>query len=304
MKSQFASIFILLVAVTGSAYAQVPGAMGAGALEKVKGLGTPSTKNKITTYYSPGYEKRAKEIQPIIEDAIRFYEKKLGIKMDLGIAILDRAQWVKVAQAPYGLPYVSSAPHVAFLPATGDGVIAADIIKAKPYIGVDTITRLEHLGYTYEEAANKLVDLIGLHELGHTYAAAMGIEPGTPNRWFGEFFASYFAYAYLREKEPKLGQLFEIMTAGSAAIGPKPKFSTLEDFEKLYADVGPANYNWYQGKFMELVVKTYSSAGRGFITKAVSAFKDDNGSKSIDEVIDRLEKITPVFREWSKDKRN
>ena len=271
-------------------------------LDEVKKLGTASIHKLTTAYYSPGYKKRAREIQPIIDDAMRFYQKKVGMKMELSLAILDRTQWEKVSKVPYGLPYVSSAPHVAFLPATSDGVIAADIIKAKPFIPADTIRQLQKLGYTYEEATNKLVDLIGLHELGHTYSVAMGIEAGTPNRWFFEFFASYFAYAYLREKQPKLAKVFEIMTAGAAAIGPKPKYTTLEDFEQLYADVGPGNYNWYQGTFMILVVKTYAAAGIGFIPKATAAFKDDNGSKPIDVVLDRLEKIAPTFVEWSKDK--
>jgi hypothetical protein len=61
-----------------------------------------------------------------------------------------------------------------------------------------------------------LVDLISLHELGHAYSVRLGLRPPRPNKWFSEFLASYFAYAYLREKRPKLAALFYAMAADLA----------------------------------------------------------------------------------------
>jgi hypothetical protein len=168
-------------------------------LERVRDLKNPSAKNKVTFYYSPGYERRVKEIRPLVQDAMRFYERRLNLKVDLSVAVLTKSQWEQITPIPYGLPWVSPAPHVAFLPATGDGVVASGLLKSKEFATPGILRKLKSSGHTFEQAAAKTVDLIALHELGHVYAIQIGIRPPRPSKWFSEFLASYFAYAYLRE---------------------------------------------------------------------------------------------------------
>jgi hypothetical protein len=276
-------------------------AQDAQTLEKVQNLKTPALKNKITVYYSPSYKQRAKEIQPLIEDAMRFYEQKLNLRVDLKVAVLDRTQWQQITPIPYGLPWVSDAPHVAFLPATADGVVAADTLRLKEFFTPAMMQKIKSSGFTFEQAAEKTVDLIGLHELGHTYAQQIGIVPPRPNKWFNEFMASYFAYAYLREKKPKLATLFQTMTADMALVTPPQKHTTLDDFERLYVEVGPANYGWYQGKFFERVVEVYDAKGVSFIGDVRKAFPaDEKETLTIETVLQRSEKIAPGFINWSK----
>jgi hypothetical protein len=302
MKKRFLQrVFLagVLGVLTFSASAQ-----DAKTLEKVQNLKTPSLKNKITVYYSPGYKKRAKEIQPLIEDAMRFYEQKLNLKVDLSVAVLEKAQWQQVTPIPYGLPWVSDAPHVAFLPATADGVVVSDTLKSKEFFTPAMLQKIKSSGFSFEQAAEKTVDLIGLHELGHTYSQQIGIISPRPNKWFNEFMASYFAYAYLREKRPKLATLFHTMTADMAAVTPKQKHTTLDDFERLYVEVGPANYGWYQGKFFERVAQVYEAKGLSFIEEVRKTFPgDEKETLTIDVVLERSEKIAPGFISWSKDLR-
>ena len=279
-------------------------AQDAKTLEKVQNLKTPSLKNKIIVYYSPEYKKRAKEIQPLVEDAMRFYERKLNLKVDLSVAVLDEAQWQQVTPIPYGLPWVSDAPHVAFLPATADGVVASDTLKLKEFFTPTMLQKIKSSGFNFEQAAEKTVDLIGLHELGHTYSRQIGIVPPRPNKWFNEFMASYFAYAYLREKRPKLATLFHTMTADMALVTPKQKHTTLDDFERFYVEVGPANYGWYQGKFFERVAQVYDAKGLSFIEEVRKAFPgNEKETLTIEVVLERSEKIAPGFISWSKDLR-
>jgi hypothetical protein len=147
-----------------------------------------------------------------------------------------------------------------------------------------------------------MVDLIGLHELGHTYAVSLGLIPPRPNKWFSEFMASYIAYAYLRAKRPKLATLFYVMAADLAVEGPRPKHTSLADFERLYAGVGPKNYGWYQGKFFQRVAQVYDAKGLSFIDKVLRAFPSSEGQTlPVDVVMRRLEKISPGFIDWSKD---
>ena len=237
---------VLLIAFPSHAQEEVT------ALRKVQSLKNPSFTNRITVYYSPGYQKRAKDLQPMIEEAMGFYERKLKTGAELALAVLTQDQWKQVRAVPYGLPNVSSPPHVVFLPATADGVVTADALSLKNNLSPETLKKLASSGYTFDQAAVKFVDLIGLHELGHTYAVSLGLVPPRPNKWFGEFLASYFAYAYLHEKRPKLATLFYVIAADLALEGPRPKYTSLEDFERLYSGVGPKNYGWYQGRFLRV----------------------------------------------------
>ena len=269
-------------------------------LAKVQNLNTPKIHKKITVYYSSGHEARARAVQPLIEDAMEFYDRKLRLKSDLAVALLDRADWEKITQIPYGLPWFSDPPHVAFLPATSDGVVATDTIRKKSTMPVAAIKELERLGFDYEQATDKTVELIGLHELGHVYGQLLGFKTGQPNKWFGEFFASYFAYTYLSAKQPKLARVFEIMTSERAEITPTPRYTSLEDFEKLYAGVGPDNYGWYQGKFMGRVVEVHRSKGINFIKRADAAFPPEEGVLPVDVVLSRLDGIASGFTAWAK----
>jgi hypothetical protein len=94
------------------------------------------------------------------------------------------------------------------------------------------------------------------------------------------------------------------MAADLALEGPRPKYTSLEDFERLYSGVGPKNYGWYQGKFFQRVAQVYDAKGLSFIAEVLKAFPAAEGeSLPVDVVLQRLEKISPGFIEWSKDLR-
>jgi hypothetical protein len=292
---------ILCIAVWLMLVAEPAKAQGSKALENVKSLNAPSSTNKIRVYYSPGYEKRALEMRSLIEDAMRFYERKLNLKVELSLAVLTKLQWNQVEAGPYGLPWVSSSPHVAFLPATAtEGVVTADALSRKSNASPATLKKIKSSGYSFEDGAEKFVDLIGLHELGHTYAISLGLRPPHPSKWFSELVASYFAYAYLRERHPKLATLFYAMTADLVAGSPKPKYTSLADFERV-ADIEPGNYSWYQGKFFQRVGQVYDAKGLSFFADVRKAFPPgEKESPSLEIVLQRLEQISPGFIEWSK----
>ena len=295
LRSLRALVFVgFLVALNVSASAQ-----DAQTLKRVQNLKTPSLKNKITVYYSDGFKKRAEDVLALIEGGMRFYEKELSLDVDLSVAVLDKAQWEQITQIPYGLPWVSDAPHVAFLPAAG-GIVAAGTLRSKPLATPSILEKLKASGFTFDQAAEKTVDLIGLHELGHAYSQQIGVVPPRPNKWFNEFLASYFAYAYLKAKRPKLAALFETMTVDMAGATPNPKYTKLEDFERLYAEVGPDNYGWFQAKFFERVVRVHDVRGLSFIADVRRAFPaGEKDELSIDVVLERSEKIAPGFITWS-----
>jgi len=80
----------------------------------------------------------------------------------------------------------------------------------------------------------------------------------------------------------------------------KQKYTSLQDFEKFYSDVGPENYVWFQSNFSQLAKQIYDLKGFSFIeTLRKNPFPEKN-ALPIEYVLQRLEKITPGFIEWSK----
>lgn len=249
------------------------------------------SKGKIEIHFAAGYEHRAKEVRPLIEEMIDFYQERLDLRQQFSVAILTKEQWTKnLGLIPYGLPFVRD--NVAFLPATNDGAITAGAIAMRPIVSAATKKKIRDSGYDFDAAAMKFTDIIGLHELGHVYTHAYGIEPGS--KWFTEFLASYFAYAFLQERRPKLARLFIVMAADVYFDGLKsPQFTRLADFERLYLGVGVDNYAWFQGKFLVLGSKVYRKQKLKVLINLKAADIGNNVE------FEALEKVSPGIKKWA-----
>lgn len=268
-------------------------------LQAVRELGAASLPGKFTCYYSAGYEERAKELSKQIESAQRFYEDMLEIKAEFALAVLDRRDWERVApEMPFGLPSVSPDPPVILLPATVDGVVVEGAKALRERASAATLAKIEAAGFDFDSGAEKLIDLIALHELGHVLTLAYGIRP--PDHWSNEFLASYFAYAYLQLEDPRLATLFVAITHDlECRDGTRPKHTSLEDFDRLYSQVGPANYGWYQGEFLGRVEQVYQARKLGFLESVRSAYpKAKDKGDPPRAFLERLERICPGFVEW------
>ena len=270
-------------------------------LQEVQKMNLRSDKGKITVYYASGYEKRAADVRSLVEEMVSFYEKKLALKEDFSVAILTEEQWAKYTPKylpvlPYGLPFVEE--NVAFLPADNKGAVTVGAMALIASVLPATLKKIKQSGYDFDEGAMKFTDLIGLHELGHVYTVAYGIKPS--NKWFNEFLASYFAYAFLREKHPKLAKLMQAMATDVYNNAIKPEHTSFADFERLYLGVGVANYGWYQGKFVEKGAQIYDTQKLSFLADVKKAFPAEEKEKVSEETtLERLEKISPGITQWS-----
>jgi hypothetical protein len=300
METAFALMFAALMSLQQQAPPAPLGADARDLLKSIQALGLTSSRNVITVYYPEGHEARALRLRALLEDAAAFYERELGVREEIHLAVLLPAQWDRVIPwQPYGIPGVAGTPQVAFLPATDDNLAANDASSIRANVSDEAIAQIEASGMSYDEAARRYVDLVGLHELGHTYARAFGIN--VPSRWAGEMLATYFAYAYLRAHDPKQAEVWDgILRGYRDAV--KPAHTTLADFERLYFGVGPQNYIWYQGRFQQMVRRAHDAQGVGFLRAVRDAFPaSETGTVSPEETLRRFEKILPGFREWAKD---
>lgn len=267
-------------------------------LREVQAWNLPSSKNIVTAYYSTGFERKVEDVRPLTEEMMRFYNKKLNINDSFVIVILSREQWSKyLPDFPYGLLIVWKG--VAFIPATADGVLNRGTMALKDKVSTSTIKKIEKCGYTFDEAARRYTDLILLHELGHSYTKAYGINTMN-NQMLTEFTASYFAHAFLKQKHEKLALLFSAMVTDIYLEAYQPKYTSLQDFERLFLNVGADNYSWYQAHFLQKGAEIYKTKKLTFLRELKQSFPIESKEKLTDDsILERLEKLSPGFINWS-----
>ena len=279
-----------------------------------------SSTNKITVYYSPQYEKKALELRSMLEDMMLYFNDRLKVKMNFTLAVLDEPQWNRVVsvmqrrdiftlemdkpsglepfRVPYGIPLSSTPPNIVFIPATADNQPTKNILNVKSTAPDFVFKEIQASGLTYEEAAQKMPDLIGFHEVGHNYVDEYGIH--ATNSWLREFLAHYFAFTFLSEKYPKTARLF-LGLHETLIAGIKPKHTSLIDLNNMGTGVGAENYGWYQAQLLRMVARVYKKKGFSFIPDMRKAFPmSEKDSVSMEVELQRLEKIYPGFVEWSK----
>jgi hypothetical protein len=263
-----------------------------------------------TYFYSPGAEARANSIASLMENAGDFFHKEINFTPATKLYILLPEHWKEFAAPPlhdvYGFPHnidetqlaVAAAdndfwrsflPPVEQLPAT----LAGEVKKAygKP-------------DGTY--SMMPFFDLLALHEMGHSYTSQAGLM--MQRYWMGELFVNIMLHTYVAEQQPELLPALEtfpdmVVGAGSAEY----KFTTLEDFEKLYTTLGmgPKNYGWYQSGFHVAAKEIYNAGGKDVMVKLWNALKSHQENMT-DEAFAMMlqtevhQTVADVYWNWNK----
>lgn len=270
---------------------------GSPELERVKALPVETVDVGLQVFYSHGYRSRAEAMGREISAARAFFERRLGTDVEIKLALLDPEDYARAEMGrPYGLPFISNG--LAFLPAdTESGAVLADYLRFGATASPGVLEALASIGLTYEEAAERMVDLIGLHELGHAQAGAFGIRPTQP--WFNELIASFFAYAFMREMAPEAAVVWDAVTRAGRE-GYDPIHTSLDDLNRLYIGVGVSNYSWYQNTFQAWIGPLYETHGLGFLALVRDRLQSlDEVPESSIELLRVLEEVAPGFVAWS-----
>ncbi|WDV46810.1 hypothetical protein PV797_03720 [Clostridiaceae bacterium M8S5] len=250
---------------------------------------------KLRVKYSKGYLEKATAQYNLLKQMKEFYNEKKGFNLTVEVNLLYREAWEKKYDLPYGLPFVMLEEiSVIVLPATEDGIVVESMLVFKDIVPQNIKDILSEINYSYEDAVKQFPDLIGLHEIGHT----LTIENGNDNlnNWFNEFMATYFAYAFMRNKAPELAKLWEANAYITYLDGSKPEYTSMDALDEVYCDMPVPNYDWYQKQFTLLAEKVYDAMGLDFIDSVRDAFGNDEVKG--DETFDRLRTISPIFDEW------
>ena len=270
--------------------------------KKVQNLKLDSTNVGELVYYSEGYLDRAELISIQLKKARTFYLDQLGIDVKVKIALLDTIDYHKVSHPiPYGMPFVNN--KLIFLPA--DISTGAVIDMYAPFsnaISEEAKSNLKDLEMDFGNALNRMVDLIGLHELGHVQNSAMDID--TKQSWFDEFMASYFGYAFMQNNDPSLAVIWDVITH-AGFDGYTPKHVSLDVFNELYFGVGVGDYVWFQNAFQERIRVVYAAKGLDFIGLVKEKLADSSFKPATaKELLEKLEEIEPGFLTWADSLKN
>jgi hypothetical protein len=282
-KSDLRIVMILLFVLASSCSSPAPSA-----LEKITHLNLNTIDGNVKTYYSNGYETRARKILELLHQSLKFFEDNFNIRQSFTLAVIDSSNWGQITSIPYGLPFVSGPPYVVCIPANSDNVLSGIVAEAIDQYGLNA-----HYGMTKEEIVSLFVSLIGFHELGHIYTNEFGIS--FPNRWTFEFAATYFAYFYLEQNFPVQGGIW-IDVSKILEKELNPHYTSLNDFERMYVRVGVENYAWYQVVFLLRVREVYMEQGIGFLEK-LKGHQWPSASES--EYLNDMESISPGFITWA-----
>jgi len=257
-------------------------------LDKVRSLDLNSMNGNIETYFSAGYKDQAVANLNLLHDSIEFFEQNAGVDQTFSIAVIDSISWVKITSIPYGLPFVSGPPYIVCIPANSENILSNIIENV-----IDGYEFNATYGMTNKEIVDLFVSLIGFHELGHIYASSYGAS--FPNKWTFEFAATYFAYFYLDQNNPKARDIW-IDVSKIIIKEVNPRYTSLEVFERKYTEVGVKNYAWYQVAFLLQVDELYKQQGKSFL-KNLQNYNWSSTSKT--EYLDEMDEIGSGFSQWA-----
>ncbi|MCM8569331.1 hypothetical protein NE848_08065 [Gramella jeungdoensis] len=270
-------------------------------LEKIRALDLDSSKYEVIVYHPEGAHEKAKDLGPLMADALEYYEENFGTDLNFRLALLDENTWHALdTDVPYGLPFYSAGnTSIAIIPSRADGVVYDFMLKIKDKVSPDLRSEISEMGYSYEKFSAKMLDLIGFHEIGHAYMNAYGIN--VTNHWLNEFVANYFSYAFLRRTNPDLADLWDLSNR-VILDAYSPIHNSLDTFNEKYAGVGVADYAWYQCMFEKRANQLFDKRGERFLKELKEEFPA--GAEDLDDneaLLSRLEKIEPGFVEWSEE---
>lgn len=263
-----------------------------------------------TIYYSPGQEERAKTIAVFLDNAATFFQTEIGFTPKVIMYILAPQHWKSIAAKPlqdvYGFPH--NIDHTRLAIAAEDNDLWRSFLppvnQLPPPIAAQVKTAYEKPDGFY--SMMPFFDLLALHEMGHSYTAQGGLK--MHRNWMGELFVNIMLHTYVAETQPELLPALEafpnmVVGGGTAAY----KFTSLQDFEKLYASMGmgPKNYGWYQCRLHAAAKDIYNAGGKKVLIQLWNTLKK-HPEKMTDEQFATMLKtevhpsVANVYLQWDK----
>lgn len=263
-----------------------------------------------TIYYSTGREARAKDIALFIENAGRYFQTELQFTPRTKIYVLAPEDWnayaAKAIQGVYGFPH--NVDHERLVIASDDNDFWRSYLPPVNQLPPPIAAQITQ-AYRKADGSFSMMpffDLLALHEMGHSYTAQAGLI--MHRHWMSELFVNIMLHTYITEKQSELLPALEAFPAMVVSAGTADyKFTSLEDFEKLYTTMGmgPKNYGWYQCKLHSAAKDIYNAGGKQVLIKLWQVLKNNPDNMSDEAFVNILKKevhpsVADIYVKWNK----
>ena len=257
-------------------------------------LNTESLTGKVHTSYTSGNKDVAIDLQKTITEAVNFYERIQSQKFQIKLAVLDSVQWPH-SWVPYGFVFYSGG---WIFMNTG-----MSYENFKKVYGLEDIYNQLDSELNKEKVADvKLIEsfykVYAIHELGHYFISRLS-NAKSPDKWTNEFIATYFSYAFFKNYDQQALKEFELFHRIHKDFY-QPRYSSIENFNKIYSGMGVKNYVWYHSNFYFLVESLYDCYGDEFIPFYEELFPKNSEKKyTTTEIIQLLDKnCNDTVKNW------
>lgn len=275
-------------------------------LDSVRVLKLDSAGAGARAYFRPQHRARALEVQSLLKDFLTFYRERAGLETVMRVAVVDSMDWVRITNAPYGLPTNSG-------PGTANLLLAAtmppDRVGARemPPGRVSDFLTVGHEGghlLMWQLLPADMRAAMVATERPSAEMIARFQNIGQIPVWYREMVANYFASAFFEATHPEEAAAWTKYLREIASVD-RPRFTHLNDWfgrvmqataadgtPYVFSAEGGRNQGWYQGVVGQVAAYVHKQTGLSFITHIRSVLILPAPPTTVD-LVTQLESIAP-----------
>lgn len=253
----------------------------------------------LPVYASPGTTVRARGTAVRCARAHRFLQAALGVQAEARVLVLGPQHWQAFTGSPmFGIPQTVDERTVVV--AGEDAELWAMMVPPPQYLPpvAAEAMRQVYRGADGAVTVAPFMDLLAVHELGHLFVDQAGgvFDFHRPRRWVVEFFCNLCLHAYVAAEEPDQMAILTTFPEAVIALGHAHlSHRRLADFERLYANMEPPNFAWYQCRLHVAAGQLYDAAGMAALLALFQIIVQAPEGLSDEELAGRLRRaVHPV----------
>lgn len=257
----------------------------------------------LEVYYSSGHKERAIAIAKRCEHTMKYITSLVEFSPKVSLFILNPDDWKTYATVPlYGMPHYNNEEQL--IVAAEDNAFWKSFMLPTDELPKDMSQKVKET-YINSEGDMSMMpffDLLVLHELGHAFHMQGGL---TMQRlWMQELFSNSLLHTYIAENEPENLPALELLPEIIISKGTSNlEFTQLSDFERLYSNMNPNNYGWYQLKLHAAAKQMYNSGGKELFKNLWNFLKIHSDKMDDETLVSGLSKevdpsVANVFLNW------
>ena len=262
----------------------------------------------VTTFYSEGFEPRARQTATRLEKVINYYQEMLGFKPVVTVLLLNKADWPLYTKFPvYGMPHYND--DATLVVAAEDNDFWRSFLNMKE-LPEDIRLQAEKVYGLPDKTVSMqaFFDLLAIHELGHAFQMQGKLQ--VQRKWMGELFCNILLHTYIAEKEPEQLAALTLFPRIVVNGGVKNyRYTSLKDLEERYDEIGqqhPQNYGWYQCRWHAAAAGIYDADGKAVMQRLWNTLKSKQEKLNDADFAALLHtgvssKTADVLRKWEAD---